>query len=508
MAEQNNLYRMTEQPQYNQNTQSYNNQGKYDNNGQNYNNNQDYNNNEKYNNQQDLEKPNQIQPEAVKTSFNDIPFAIFFILVFAGFVAVSAIVLNSLRTSLNVGSSIYDSKSFTLNTNTSILFAFIVAVGIILSAGIVVYARLYPRFFITTGLILNIIFGLGTCIYYFVSKYYSAAIVFLVITLLSAWSYWTCRGRIPFSATILEIVIDVMKKYPSTLITSFIGILASGFFGIWFSIVIVGTYVKYEQGSKLIGILVFVFFAGYYITEVIKNVIHVVISGIYGSWYYLSATTPEKNPGLSSFKRAMTYCFGSICFGSLIVSIIQLIQAVVHLAKNNAMQSGDYCAGCGLLVLDVILQFINWMVSYFNQYAYCYIALYGKNYIRSAKDTFELMKFKGIDALVNDCFIGTALNMYSLLVGYIVALLAYFYLKFTKPAYNDDGGFYGPVVAFSFLISGQITRVSLVVIESGVSTFFVSLAKDPEVLRDNDRQRFDEIFANYPQVLEKLYGNA
>lgn len=248
------------------------------------------------------------------------------------------------------------------------------------------------------------------------------------------------------------------------------------------------------------------FFAGYYISEVIKNVIHITIAGIYGTWYYLANSDQgePKHPALGAFKRAMTYCFGSVCFGSLIVSIIQLIRSFVQILKQNAFGSGDNCAGCGFLILDFVLGFIDWIVRYFNHYAYCYVALYGKSYLKSARDTFDLIRFKGMDALINDCFINTSLNLYSLFVGYVVALLAYFYLKFTDPAYNSSGTFYAPVVAFSFLISGQITRIALTVIQSGISTFFVALAKDPEVFQMTNRDRFDEIFRNYPQVLQKI----
>jgi hypothetical protein len=458
-----------------------------------------------------------------KPRFNDWPFTIFFLAVVAGFIAVAGITIHAFSSTYGFqGSSIYNNpNSFTINTNTIILFVFVVAVAMVLSFLILLFARLAPRVFITAGLILNIILGIGTAIYYFVVHYYSAAIVFLVFTLISAWFYWSCRHRIPFSATILEITIDVMKSYPSTLITSFIGIIISTAFSILFSIVLVTTYVKFDANpnnegcdatgggcsqSKLIGVLVFVFFAGYYITEVIKNVIHVVIAGIYGTWYYLANSDEgaPKHPALGAFKRAMTYCFGSICFGSLIVSLIQLVRGLVNIVKNNAFGNGDICAGCLLLCLLAILSVVEWMARYFNHYAYCYVALYGKSYIRSAKDTVDMLRYKGFDAMINDCFINTSLNFYALFVAYLVALLAYLYLKLTKPAYNDGGSYTAPVVAFSFLIAGQITRVSTVVIESGISTFFVALAKDPEVFQMTNRDRFDEIFRNYPQVLEKI----
>lgn len=458
-----------------------------------------------------------------KPKYNDKVFAVFFLLVVMAFLILSGIVLNAARETWGYqGGSIYNSlNNFTLNSNTAILFGFVIVISVVLSFLLILFARFAARLFITAGLIMNVILGLGTAIYYFALHYYSAAIVFLVFTLITAYCYWSCRGRIPFSAAVLEITIDVMRRYKSTLVTSVIGLLVSALFSTFFAIVVVATYIKYSphsgnpgcdvtggacsQGS-LIGALVFVFFAGYYISEVIKNVVHVTISGVYGTWYYLAGSDQgePKWPALGAFRRAMTYCFGSICEGSLIVSILQLIRGFVRLLRDDAMGQGQVCAGCGFLILDFIIGIIEWLVRYFNHYAYIYVALYGKKYTAAAKETFQLLRFKGMDALINDCFVNTSVQFFSLFVAYVVALFAYFYLKFTKPAYNSDGGYYAPVVAFSFLIAGQITRISLTVIESGISTFFVALAKDPEVFQMTNRDRFDEIFQYYPQVLNKI----
>ncbi|CAI5757768.1 unnamed protein product [Candida verbasci] len=458
-----------------------------------------------------------------KPKFNDWPFAIFFLLVVAGFVVVAGITLNALRQTYGYqGGGIYGaSNQFTLNTNTIILFAFIIVVSIVVSFLMILFARMAPKWFIICGIIANVVLGIGTAIFYFVEHYYSAAIVFLIFALLACWCYWRSRHRIPLSATILTIVIDVMKMYPSTLIISFIGLIVSAAFSVLFSVVIVATYVKYDpnqnneacsvgggscSNAKKIGLLVFVFFAGYYISEVLKNIIHVVITGIYGTWYYLAGSDQgqPKHPALGALKRALSYCFGSICFGSLIVSLIQLIRQGIAMLRSDFAADGNACGVCGMIVLDWVVGFIDWLVQYFNRYAYCYVALYGKNYIRSAKDTFDLLRFKGMDVLVNDMFINTSLHLWSLFSAYLVALLGYLYLKFTSPEYNSDGQFYAPVIAFSFLISGQITRIALTVIESGTASFFVALAKDPEVFMMTNRGRFDEIFRNYPQVLEKI----
>ncbi|KAG7701440.1 hypothetical protein KL950_003324 [Ogataea haglerorum] len=450
-----------------------------------------------------------------KPKFHDVPFTILFLATVAGFFVVAGITLRNYATSYSYeGSSIYDSdNSFSLNTNTIILFAFVIVVALVLSLATIAVARIFPRNFITTSLILNVILGLGTSIAYLAKGYYSAGIVFLIFAALTAFSYWTMRSRIPFSATVLTIIIDVMKQYPSTWIITAIGFLGIGAFSALFSATVVASYMKWGDETsesynhaRLVGLLVFVFFAGYYISEVMKNVIHVTVSGIFGTWYYLSksAAGMPKFQALGALKRALTYSFGSICFGSLIVTFIQLLRQGVQIARQNALNNGEGIQACLLLCTECFIYVIEWLVRYFNHYAYSYVALYGKSYLKSARDTHYIFSYKGMDALVNDCLIGTALGMYCTFVGYLCALLAYLYLRFTKPGYNAQGTYYAPVVAFTFLISLQICNIISSVIRSGTATFFLALAKDPEVYQVSYPDRFNEVFRDYPEVLDKI----
>jgi hypothetical protein len=455
--------------------------------------------------------------------WNDWPFTLFFTAVCGGFIAVAAITLRAYAQTYNSqGSGIYTgTDTFTLNTNTVILFVFVSIVSIVLAYLTLVFARLQPKFFIKCSIIVNVILGLGTAIAYFVMHYYSAAIVFLIFSLISAWCYWSMRHRIPFSAEVMTTVIDVMKSYKSTLLVSFIGGLVSWSFSILFSVVIVATYMKYDDkagnpgcnvngggcsNAKLIGVLVFVFFAGYYITEVIRNVIHVTISGVYGTWYYLSRADQGEPrwPASGAFKRAMTYSFGSICFGSLIVTLVDLMRQGLNILRSNVAATGDACAQIGFLFLDVLMGIIEWLARFFNQYSYSFVALYGDSYITAAKATWRLIRQKGMDAMVNECLIGTALGFYALFNAYVCSLLAYLYVKLTKPAYNADGTFYAPIVAFTFLIALQISSIVTQPLKSGTSTFFIALAKDPEVYQQSYPNRFDTIASTYPNVFDKL----
>ena len=238
-----------------------------------------------------------------KPKWNDWPFIIFFLCCVAAFIVVASLTLRAWsHNSAAVGDGVYGgSRTGTMNTNSAILLVVSCIIALVFSCLGIVLARMFPRFFIVAGMILNILAGLGTAIMYLSLRYWSAGIVFLVFTVIVALCYWGMRHRIPLTVAILKTVMDVMKRYPQTWIITLVGSIIGAAFSVLFSAVIVATYMKYDDKSnnpgcqtsggscsnaKLIGLLVLVFFCGYYIAEVLRNVIHCSVSGVYGAWYY------------------------------------------------------------------------------------------------------------------------------------------------------------------------------------------------------------------------------
>jgi hypothetical protein len=163
----------------------------------------------------------------------------------------------------------------------------------------------------------------------------------------------------------------------------------------------------------------------------------------------------------------MTYSFGSISFGSLVVSVIQFIKQLASVGQAAAQQEGETIFQIIFCFLQCLIGLIEGLVEYFNHYAYTQIALYGKvyfpsstmliqKYLDAARDTWRLFKNRGFDAIINDLLIDNVLTMGSVLIAYITAFLAYLYLKFTDPSYNSSGGFNAPIIAFGFLIGLQM----------------------------------------------------
>ena len=324
--------------------------------------------------------------------------------------------------------------------------------------------------------------------------------------------------RIPFSVLMLQTSIDVSKKFGHVYLVSAIGGLLATAFGAWFSVTLVAVYVKYEPGSnsscsqtsggcssaKVIGLVVFITFAGYWITEWLKNTIHTIISGVYGSWFFQPNNYP-KGVTRGATRRALTYSFGSICFGSLIVAIINMLRQACSIAQQNSAASGNIATEILFCVLQCLIGLLDWAVQFINRYAFSYIALYGKSYIAAAKDTWTMIKNRGVDALVNECLIGPVLTMGATFVAYACALLAYLYLEFTNPAYNSQGQFTPVVVAFAFLIGLQICQIFTTPLSSGIDTIFVASAFDPECLMREHPELYAKMVQVYPQVQQAIH---
>lgn len=116
------------------------------------------------------------------------------------------------------------------------------------------------------------------------------------------------------------------------------------------------------------------------------------------------------------------------------------------------------------------------------------------------------MKDRGVDALVNECLINPVLTMGSVFVAYVCSFLAYLYITFTHPTYNQNGGFTPVVMAFAFLIGLQICNVFLVPIKSGVATFFVAMAFDPEVLINEYPDLWSRLVGVYPHIQTMVHA--
>lgn len=98
-------------------------------------------------------------------------------------------------------------------------------------------------------------------------------------------------------------------------------------------------------------------------TKVISYVTHVTLAGLYATVYFLNDTV--RHPILGSLKRALTTSFGSICFGSLLIALVNFIRYFLNLARMN---SDNGLLSCFLFIIQCI-------VSCFQGIFVCFLCL-------------------------------------------------------------------------------------------------------------------------------------
>lgn len=137
-------------------------------------------------------------------------------------------------------------------------------------------------------------------------------------------------------------------------------------------------------------------------------------------------------------------------------------------------------------------------LSYFNRYAYVYVAVYGLDFRSSGRATTDLFRVRGVTALINDQLIYNILTLGCTIIGLISAVVGYgFGLETSMSRLNVIlmalyGAFFGFVLAL--VVSS--------VIESAVSTIFVCFAEDPQSLSETH----PELYATLVEAWEVAAG--
>ncbi|KAL0372591.1 UNVERIFIED_CONTAM: CTL-like protein DDB [Sesamum calycinum] len=199
------------------------------------------------------------------------------------------------------------------------------------------------------------------------------------------------------------------------------------------------------------------------------------------------ATSMPPKPVMSSLQYAMTTSFGSICYGSLFTAAIRTLRWEIR-GLRSKIGSNE----CLLCCVDFLFHLVEFLVRWFNKYAYVQIAVYGKSFNHSAKDAWELFQSTGVEALIAyDCS-GAVLFMGTLLGGLIAGTCAAIWTRIKHPERIV-------MVGSTAMLMGMIlVGLAMVVVESAVTSIYICYAEDPSLIN-----RWDSAF--FAQLSEKLH---
>ncbi|KAJ3203555.1 putative choline transporter, neither null mutation nor overexpression affects choline transport [Dinochytrium kinnereticum] len=366
-----------------------------------------------------------------------------------------------------------------------------------------------PLIHVTYWLSLLVLIGLTG--YYVYLRLWVAAVVWGIFCVLFAINYFLVRNRIPFARVMLETCTRIIAQFNGTIFVGFIGLVISCVYSVVWIATVLGlfSYLKSRNlgNGALYGILVGMLLIMYWTNEVVRNTVHVTVSGTFATVYFTGAAAPgskrievpEKAVTLKASGRALTTSFGPICFGSLLVAIIATLRAIANQARNEAADNGNIFLCLLATCISCLLACIQDLLEYFNKYAFTQVAIYGKGYCQAAKDTWRLVQTRGLEAVINDSLIGNVLFIGSLLGGLVCAFVGFVYVRLSE-GIADTTVNYVVVCLVSGLIGMWLFLILAEVVTSGIATTYVCLAEDPATLARQQPELFAKLYATWPDI--------
>uniref|UniRef100_A0A8C8SN32 Choline transporter-like protein n=1 Tax=Pelusios castaneus TaxID=367368 RepID=A0A8C8SN32_9SAUR len=176
-----------------------------------------------------------------------------------------------------------------------------------------------------------------------------------------------------------------------------------------------------------------------------------VLAGAFASFYW-AREKPRDIPAcalISSFLRTLRYHVGSLAFGALILTIVQLIRIILEYLDHKLKGAQNPFTRCLLCCLKCCFWCLEKFIKFLNRNAYIMIAIYGKNFCTSAKNAFKLLMRNIIRVVVLDKVTDLLLLFGKLLVVGGVGVLAFFFFSGRIPI--NDARFRSPSLNYYWL---------------------------------------------------------
>nr|XP_020478819.1 choline transporter-like protein 2 [Monopterus albus] len=193
-------------------------------------------------------------------------------------------------------------------------------------------------------------------------------------------------------------------------------------------------YHKYLIGLQFYNVFLF-FWCANFVTALGQ----MTLAGAFAS-YYWAFVKPDDMPTcplFSSLGRSLRYHTGTLAFGSLILSIIQIIRVLLEYLDHKLKVAQNKFAKFLLCCLKCCFWCLEKFVKFLNRNAYIMVAIYGKNFCTSARDAFFLLMRNMIRVAVLDKVTDFLLFLGKLLIVGLVGVFAFFFFSGRVKAFEN-----------------------------------------------------------------------
>ncbi|XP_008573311.1 PREDICTED: choline transporter-like protein 4 [Galeopterus variegatus] len=156
-----------------------------------------------------------------------------------------------------------------------------------------------------------------------------------------------------------------------------------------------------------------------------------VLAGAFASFYW-AFHKPRDIPTFplsSAFIRTLRYHTGSLAFGSLILTLVQIARIILEYIDHKLRGAQNPIIRCIMCCFKCCLWCLEKFIKFLNRNAYIMIAIYGKNFCVSAKNAFMLLMRNIVRVVVLDKVTDLLLFFGKLLVVGGVGVLSFFFFS-------------------------------------------------------------------------------
>ncbi|OHS93533.1 XYPPX repeat family protein [Tritrichomonas foetus] len=371
-----------------------------------------------------------------------------------------------------------------------------------------VYAHMFSYQYIKFGMIIGVVISFLFCLFPVGAGFFYAFLFPLCTAVFSLFWYCLAKSRIPFSSQIFKQTTTIILHHPSIVVFCLFQTILD------FALTLGYLYVCLVCNVLEYNPLWYVYcvFSYTWITLTLKYVNYMTGAGLAASWYFLG-NTPQypKYPVLDSFKRATTTSFGSACFASLILAVIQAIRALINITTQNQRDDNDrenhgsqiflnVIRCMALCILDLLESVVRWM----SRYALIYCSIYGVPYAEGCRRWAELNCHRFVNVLVDGCVIRDAINYH------FIIFVAGSGLAGWAVASGLFASASGPYI-FMILMTVFFTMSSMMLINEPIltisDTLLICFAENPETLRTKDPNLYQVLCRTYSNQLSQKIGH-
>lgn len=128
-----------------------------------------------------------------------------------------------------------------------------------------------------------------------------------------------------------------------------------------------------------------------WVIEFIIGCQHMIIAGSVATWFFTRNKENMSSPITTAIGYLFNYHLGSVALGSFIITVFQIIRAILNYIDETLKESQSEVAQALYKAFKCLFSCLQQFLQYLTRNAYIEIAIYGDNFCTSGQQAFKMI---------------------------------------------------------------------------------------------------------------------